>query len=96
MDSLTIQVITVPFVLPLLIQMNFDLIAFGIFVVLMVEIGTMTPPFGLHLFILQGVTGASYEDAVLGAMPFSFIWLLLVILLIIFPGLATWLPNALF
>ena len=96
LDSLTIQVITVPFVLPLLIQMNFDLIAFGIFVVLMVEIGTMTPPFGLHLFILQGVTGASYEDAVLGAMPFSFIWLLLVILLIIFPGLATWLPNALF
>ena len=96
LDSLTMQVITVPFILPLLIELNIDLIAFGVFVVLMVEVGTMTPPFGIHLFILQGVTKASYEDAVLGALPFSAIWLLLVVGLIVFPGMATWLPNAIF
>ena len=85
LDSLTMQVITVPFLLPLLIQLNVDLIAFGVFVVLLVEIGTMTPPFGIHLFILQGVTKSSYQDAVLGALPFSIIWLFLVVGLILFP-----------
>ena len=94
LDSLTMQVITVPFILPLLIELNIDLVAFGVFVVLMVEVGTMTPPFGIHLFILQGVTKSSYQDAVLGALPFSFIWLFLVVLLMVFPGMATWLPNA--
>ena len=94
LDSLTMQVITVPFLLPLLIQLNVDLVAFGVFVVLLVEIGTMTPPFGIHLFILQGVTKSSYQDAVLGALPFSIIWLFLVVALIVFPGMATWLPNA--
>ena len=94
LDSLTMQVITVPFLLPLLIQLNVDLIAFGVFVVLLVEIGTMTPPFGIHLFILQGVTKSSYQDAVLGALPFSIIWLFLVVGLILFPEMATWLPNA--
>ena len=94
LDSLTMQVITVPFLLPLLIQLNVDLIAFGVFVVLLVEIGTMTPPFGIHLFILQGVTKSSYQDAVLGALPFSIIWLCLVVGLILFPEMATWLPNA--
>lgn len=92
-DGITMQVITVPFVAPLLMQMNIDLIWFGVYVVFMVEIGTLTPPFGLHLFILQGTMNASYRDAVVGAAPFVVLWLFVVALLVLFPELATWLPG---
>lgn len=92
-DGLTMQVITVPFMLPLLIQFDIDLIWFGIFVVVFVEIGTLTPPFGIHMFILQGVMGVSYGDVVKGSAPFILVWLFGVLLLILFPALATWLPG---
>lgn len=95
-DSITLQVITVPFILPTLVLLDVNLIWFGIFVVLMVEIGTMTPPFGIHVFILQSVMGCSYEDAIIGVLPFVAIWTLLVMLLLIFEPMATWLPGILF
>jgi C4-dicarboxylate transporter, DctM subunit len=92
-DSTTMMVLTVPFLVPTLHLLNIDLIWFGIFVTFMVEIGTNTPPFGIHLFILRGVMDAPFGLAVRGAMPFNAIWLALVVLLLIFPGLATWLPS---
>jgi len=95
-DGLTMQIISVPFLLPLLIAYDINLIWFGIFVVVMVELGTLTPPFGIHLFIIQDVLGISYRGAVLGAMPFTAVWLVGTLLLVLFPAIATWLPNLLF
>ncbi|MBI4182960.1 MAG: TRAP transporter large permease subunit [Proteobacteria bacterium] len=95
-DAITMQVLTVPFVLPALDAMGIDLIWFGIFLVFWIEIGTFTPPYGLHLFVLQGVMKASYSDAVIGALPFVPIWILGIVLLYVFPDLALWLPSQLF
>ena len=95
-DAPTIQVLTVPFVLPLLAPMGIDLIWFGVYMVFWVEIGSFTPPFGLFLFVLQGVMKVSYRDAVLGAAPFIPIWLLGVVLIYAFPQLVHWLPSKLF
>ena len=95
-DAITIQVLTVPFILPVLSAMGIDMIWFGIFLVFWVEIGTFTPPYGLHLFVLQGVMKASYSDAVVGAAPFIPIWMAGIVLLYVFPELALWLPSKLF
>jgi C4-dicarboxylate transporter DctM subunit len=92
-DSTTMMVLTVPFLYPTLKQLDIDLIWFGLFVTFMVEIGTNTPPFGIHLFILRGVMDANFKDAALGALPFNWIWLALVIVILIFPGIVTWLPG---
>ena len=95
-DAITIQVLTVPFILPVLSTLGIDMVWFGIFLVFWVEIGTFTPPYGLHLFVLQGVMKASYSDAVIGAAPFIPIWIVGIILLYVFPELALWLPSKLF
>ena len=95
-DAITIQVLTVPFILPVLDVLGIDLLWFGIFIVFWIEIGTFTPPYGLHLFVLQGVMKASYSDAVMGAVPFIPIWVVGIILLYLFPELALWLPSQLY
>ena len=95
-DAVTIQVMTIPLVLPFVNVLGIDLVWFGIFLVLWIEVGTFTPPYGLYLFVLQGAMQASYGDAVKGAAPMIPIWILGVILLILFPALATWLPDLLF
>ena len=95
-DAITIQVLTVPFILPVLDVLGIDLLWFGIFIVFWIEIGTFTPPYGLHLFVLQGVMKASYTDAVMGAFPFIPIWIVGIILLYLFPELALWLPSQLY
>ena len=95
-DAPTIQVLTVPFVLPLLGPMDIDLIWFGVYLVFWLEIGSFTPPFGLFLFVLQGVMKVSYWDAVIGAAPFIPIWILGVVLMHAFPELVLWLPSKLF
>jgi C4-dicarboxylate transporter, DctM subunit len=92
-DSTTMQVLTVPFLVPILRNLGVDLVWFGIFHVFMVEIGTMTPPFGMHLFILQGTMGARFQDAVMGGIPFIALWLVMVGVIVSFPDIATWLPG---
>lgn len=95
LNAITIQVLVVPFVFPVLHTLNIDPVWFGIFLVTWIEIGTMTPPYGLDFFVLQGVMGVSYKDAVMGALPFIPVWLLGLALLILFPELALWLPARL-
>ena len=95
-DAITIQVLTVPFILPVLSALGIDLLWFGVFIVFWIEIGTFTPPYGLHLFVLQGVMRSSYSDAVMGSLPFVPIWIVGVILLYLYPELALWLPTKLY
>ena len=95
LDALTITVIVVPLLLPLLTAYGINLVWFGVVVAMMIQVGTMTPPFGLHIFILQGVLGVSYKDAVLGAFPFAIVWLFTISLLLLWPQIALWLPGIL-
>jgi len=94
-DGVSIIVISVPLLAGVLQQLGFDLIWFGVICVIMVEIATMTPPFGMHLFIVRGITGESFVDIAMGTLPFVFLWLGVVALLCFFPELTLWLPRVL-
>ena len=101
MDEFSMLVTTVPVVLPIVKAIGVDLVWFGILVTVLVEVALISPPHGLNLFVLQNVrqqSAAAGErtgtmmDLYLGVMPFVVIMLALVVLLVMFPGIATWLP----
>ena len=95
MDQLSMMLLTVPIFFPLAQTLGFDLIWFGVIVLLALEISFTTPPFGLLLFVMKGVSapGTTMRDIYISALPFIACSMLLVALLIIFPSIATWLPS---
>ena len=95
MDQLSMMLLTVPIFFPLAQTLGFDLIWFGIIVLLALEISFTTPPFGLLLFVMKGVSspGTTMRDIYVAALPFMGCAILLVALLIAFPGIALWLPG---
>jgi tripartite ATP-independent transporter DctM subunit len=95
MDQLSMMLLTVPIFFPLAKTMGFDLTWFGIIMLLSLEVGYTTPPFGLLLFVMKGVAppGISMRDIYLSAIPFVACVLLLIVMVIAFPPLATWLPS---
>jgi tripartite ATP-independent transporter DctM subunit len=94
MDQLSMMLLTAPIFFPLAQTLNLDLIWFGLIILLGLEIGYTTPPFGLLLFVLKGVAppGTTMRDIYLAGMPFIACVLLLIALIIVFPPIATWLP----
>ena len=96
LDGISMMVMTVPIVLPLVVAAGYDPIWFGIFLVVMAELGQLTPPVGFNLFVLQGMTGASMARLSVAALPFFIITCLVGVLLAIFPDLVMWLPTTLF
>jgi len=96
-DSFSMLLITLPFVSPLIWDLGFDFVWFGVIYVVLAEIGLVTPPFGLNLFVLQGVV-PKYDvmTIALGALPFLIPMLLVIVLLTAFPQLVLWLPGVLY
>ncbi|MCT7377059.1 TRAP transporter large permease [Chelativorans salis] len=92
LDGISIVVLTIAIVEPMIRQTGIDIIWFGIFVVLVVEMAQITPPIGFNLFVLQGMTGHEMNFIARAALPMFIIMVLMVFLLIAFPELATWLP----
>ncbi|TMH28770.1 MAG: TRAP transporter large permease subunit [Betaproteobacteria bacterium] len=94
MDQLSMMLLTAPIFFPLAKTLGFDLVWFGLIMLLALEIGYTTPPFGLLLFVMKGVAppGTTMRDIYLAGMPFIGCVLLLIALIIVFPPLATWLP----
>jgi tripartite ATP-independent transporter DctM subunit len=92
-DGISMIVLTASVVLPIIAATGFDLIWFGIFIVLVVELAQITPPVGFNLFVLQGLTGKDIFTVAKHTLPFFFIMLLAVLLVTLFPGIVTWLPN---
>ena len=96
-DSFAMLFLTLPFVSPLIIQLGFDPIWFGVVYVVLAEIGLVTPPFGLNLFVLHGVVPKhGVMTIAIGALPFLIPALLVVVLLTVFPPLVLWLPSVLY
>lgn len=94
LDPMAIMVISLPIIFPIIMQLGFDPVWFGIVVTINVEMGMITPPVGLNLFILKGsVKGITMRDIVGGAIPFVFLLMLGLALIMVFPALATWLPG---
>jgi tripartite ATP-independent transporter DctM subunit len=95
MDQLSMMLLTAPIFFPLAKTLGFDLTWFGLIMLLALEIGYTTPPFGLLLFVMKGVSppGTTMRDIYLAGMPFIACVMLLIGLIIVFPPLATWLPR---
>jgi tripartite ATP-independent transporter DctM subunit len=95
MDQLSMMLLTAPIFFPLAKTLGFDLTWFGLVMLLALEIGYTTPPFGLLLFVMKGVAppGTTMMDVYKAAAPFIACSLLLILMIVFFPPLATWLPQ---
>ncbi|MEM1313964.1 MAG: TRAP transporter large permease subunit [Pseudomonadota bacterium] len=95
MEQISMMLLTVPIFFPLAQSLGFDPIWFGLIMLLALEISFTTPPFGLLLFVMKGVSppGTTMRQIYVAALPFIGCSLILVALLILFPGLALWLPG---
>jgi tripartite ATP-independent transporter DctM subunit len=92
-DGISMIVLTVSVVLPIIQGTGFDLVWFGIFIVLVVELAQITPPVGFNLFVLQGLTGKGIFEVAKNTLPFFFLMLIAVAIVTVFPAVVTWLPT---
>lgn len=94
MDGISLILVTLPVLLPVIATVGMDPYIFGVLLVLFVELGQITPPIGVDLFIIKGVaTDASISDIFRGALPICGIILLMTLLIFVFPEIALWLPD---
>lgn len=95
MDQLSIMMLTLPIFMPLAQAYGFDPVWFGVIMLLALELSLATPPFGLLLFVMVGVgpPGTTIGQVARAAAPYIFCTLLLIAILAVFPGIATWLPG---
>jgi C4-dicarboxylate transporter DctM subunit len=93
LDGISAVVLTIAVVEPMIRQAGIDIIWFGIFIVVVVEMAQITPPVGFNLFVLQGMTGHEMNYIARAALPMFLLMVLMIFILIAFPDLATWLPD---
>lgn len=93
LDGISMVVLTMAVLLPMVQQAGFNLIWFGIFIVIVVEMAQITPPVGFNLFVLQGLTGHSIVYIARAAAPYFLLMVAAVALIVLFPEIATFLPS---
>ena len=93
LDGISMVVLTMGVILPTVQAAGLDLVWFGIFIVIVVEMAQITPPVGFNLFVLQGMTGKEITYIARVTLPFFFLMCAMVLLLWFFPQIATWLPT---
>jgi TRAP-type C4-dicarboxylate transport system permease large subunit len=86
-------ILTMPIIYPIITALGFDPIWFGVIVVIVIEIGFMTPPIGMNVFILSGITGIPVGTIFRGVWQFVVIILFCIIIMTIFPEIVTFLPE---
>lgn len=97
LETLSMMVGTIPVVFPIIMYLGLDPVWFGIFLVLMMEMALITPPVGMNLYVVHGVRGhGAVTDVFYGITPFILVMFLMVAVVILFPGMVTWLPNLMF
>ncbi|MEM9267724.1 MAG: TRAP transporter large permease subunit [Pseudomonadota bacterium] len=95
LDGLSSIVLTMAVIEPMVRAAGFDMLWFGVYLMIVVEMAQITPPIGFNLFVLQGMTGRDMGFISKASFPMFLVMCLFVVILVMFPGLATWLPNAL-
>ncbi|MCY7316846.1 MAG: TRAP transporter large permease subunit [Rubrivivax sp.] len=93
LDGISMIVLTSAVVLPMVQKAGFDLVWFGIFIILLVEIAEVTPPVGFNLFVMQNMTGRDSNVIARAALPFFGCLVLAIAIITVFPALVTWLPD---
>ncbi len=96
LDGISCIALTISIIEPIVRQAGIDMVWFGIFIVLVVEMAQITPPVGFNLFVLQSMTGHNIFKIARWSLPSFAILLVMVFVLIALPGLATWLPDQMF
>ena len=94
LDSLAMILLTIPIVFPIVKALNYDPVWFGIIIVMVVELGLITPPIGMNVFVIKGITkDVPLETIFRGVTPFIIAQIILILILIAFPSIALWLPS---
>ena len=94
-ETLSLMVVTIPIIVPLVVEQGFDPIWFGILMIVLIEMALITPPVGLNLYVVQGARkGGRMSEVMLGAVPYALTMALMVAALIAFPQIALYLPDA--
>lgn len=93
LDGISIVVMTLPIVLPVVLDAGFEPLWFGVFLVFMVELAQITPPVGFSIFVIQGISNEKVGTILKASFPFFIILLLMVITVTLFPGLISYLPE---
>ena len=94
MDAMAMIILTVPIIYPVIIQLGFDPIWFGVIIVMTVELGLIHPPVGMNVFVIKSVVhDVSFMTIFKGVIPFVLTDLLRLLILIAFPMIALWLPG---
>ena len=96
LDGISMVVLTTAVIMPLVTAAGFDLVWFGIYLVIVVEMAQITPPVGFNLFVLQGLTGRNLFDIASATFPFFLLMVVMIVLLALFPDIALWLPRTMF
>lgn len=93
LDGISMIVLTTSVVVPMVQHAGFDLVWFGIFIILLVEIAEISPPLGFNLFVMQTMTGKEQTEVAWASLPFFAMLVLTVVLITVFPAIVTWLPD---
>jgi len=94
MDSMGMLLLTIPVFFPVIVQLGIDPILFGVLVVMVVEVGLMTPPLGMNIFVVRSVAPqVPLQTMFTGALPFVLAFMFAIAAVILWPGLALWLPG---
>ncbi|MGB7268725.1 MAG: TRAP transporter large permease [Albidovulum sp.] len=93
-ETLSLMVVTIPIIVPLVLAQGYDVIWFGILMIVLIEMALITPPVGLNLYVVQGARkSGSLNEVMLGALPYCLTMLAMAFSLIAFPNIALFLPN---
>ena len=95
-ETLSLMVATIPIIVPIIVDLGYDKIWFGILMIILVEMALITPPVGLNLYVVQSARKSGrFSDVMIGCIPYALIMLLMVGMLIVVPQLALYLPSTL-
>jgi tripartite ATP-independent transporter DctM subunit len=95
-ETLSLMVVTIPIIVPLVIEQGFDVVWFGILMIVLIEMALISPPVGLNLYVVQGARkSGKMSEVMLGTIPYVIMMLIMVVALIAFPQIALYLPAAL-
>ena len=94
-ETLSLMVVTIPIIVPMVLAQGYDVIWFGILMIVLIEMALITPPVGLNLYVVQGARkSGTLNEVMLGAVPYVLVMLAMAMALIAIPDIALWLPTA--
>jgi TRAP-type C4-dicarboxylate transport system permease large subunit len=94
MEELSMMISTIPITTPLMVQAGYDSVWYGILIVLLIQTAMISPPFGINLFVIQGIRGRGrLSDVERGSAPFVIALLIMIALICIYPEIVMWAPR---